>query len=171
MLAAKINPLLSEAGLAWLKSLVFSLSEATAIGALAYSLTGEKLVWWKLLLSSLITGLVMGTVSVILEDQMLPFMIHVLLYMVILVILFNVFRLAIFWRVLTAVTFALAIYLLLEFLNLGVRYLCHIDLNQYRESFSAKIICFLPQFFSALLLAYIFYRRKINLFITKGKEV
>lgn len=170
-MVANINPLLSEAGVAWLKWMAFSVPEAFAIGALAYSLTGEKLVWWKYLISTLITGLVMGTVVAIFEDRILPFLIHILLYVAVLVAMFSVCRLATFWRVLTAGTFAMSIYLLLEFLNMGVRYLCNLNINQYRESFSAKFYCFLPQFFAAILLAYVFYRRKINLFITKGKEV
>lgn len=168
---ADFLPLLSEAGVAWMKWLAFSIPEALAIGALAYSLTGEKFVWWKLLVPALITGLAMGTIVTVFEEDRLPYLIHVLLYVAIFSVLYCACRLTLFWRVLTSVAFATSIYLLLEFFNMGVRYFCHVDFEKYRESFSAKCFCFLPQFFAAGLLAYVFFRRKINLFVTKGKEV
>ena len=171
VMLADFLPLLAEAGVALLKVMVFSIPEALAIGALAYSLTGEKFVWWKFLIPSLLTGLVMGALAFFSEDKVLPFLIHVLVYMAILSGSFSFCRLAVFWRVLTAVAFATSIYLLLEFLNMGVRYLCHVDLYKSQATFSAKFFSFLPQFIAAGLLAFVFNKGKINLFVTKGKEV
>lgn len=168
---AGLDPLFVAAGLNLLKGLLFSIPEAFAIAALAYSLSGEKLVWWKLVIPAAVTGLAMGAVTAFFEIRLLPFLFHVLLYLCTLVAMFCLCRLTSFWRVLTAVSFAIPIYLLIEFVNLGLRYFGGVDINIYKESFSAKFICFLPQLFAALLLAYVFYRRKINLFVPKGKEV
>ncbi|MDD4658718.1 MAG: hypothetical protein PHW26_06765 [Eubacteriales bacterium] len=168
---AGIDPVIKAAGLNLVKGLLFSIPEAFAITALAYSLSGEKLVWWKLAVSAAVTGLIMGTVTALFQIRILPFLFHVLLYLVILATMLYVCKLASFWRVLAAVSFAIPIYLLIEFLNMGARYFCGVDINIYKESWSAKLICFLPQLFAALLLAYVFYIGKINLFVTEGKEV
>ncbi|MDD4769504.1 MAG: hypothetical protein PHT52_06890, partial [Eubacteriales bacterium] len=115
--------------------------------------------------------LIMGTVTALFQIRILPFLFHVLLYLVILATMLYVCKLASFWRLLAAVFFAIPIYLLIEFINMGVRYFCNVDINIYKESLSAKFHCFLPQLFVSLLFAYIFYRNQINLFVTKGKEV
>lgn len=170
-MSAFINPLIKAAGINLLKGMIFSVPEAFAIAALAYSLSGEKLVWRKLLIPAAVTGMAMGAATSLFEIRILPFLFHVLLYLGVLVTMFCVCKLTSFWRVLAAVSFAIPIYLLIEFLNMGARYFCGVDINIYKESWSAKLICFLPQLFAALLLAYVFYRRKINLFVTEGKEV
>lgn len=157
--------------LAAMKEFIFSIPEAFAIAALAYSLTGEQLVWRKLTLPAIVTGLVMGTVRALYKFPIFPFLIHVLFYFAVMVMMLYLCKLASLWRVTVAISFAIPIYLLIEFLNLGTRYLCKVDINAYKESVSAKLLCFLPQLFAALLLAYVFYRRKINLFVTEGKEV
>mgnify|MGYP007017319141 FL=1 len=157
--------------LATLEEFIFSVPEAYAIAALAYSLSGEQFVWWKLVIPATVTGLVLGIVKALFALPILPFLVHVLLYFAVLVMMLYLCKLADLWRVTAAVSFAIPIYLLIEFLNMGTRYLCKVDMNIYKESLSAKSYCFLPQLFAALLLAYFFYRRKINLFVTKGKEV
>lgn len=170
MLAGE-DPVLMAAGINLLKGFLFSIPEAFAISALAYSLSGEKLVRRKLVIPAAVTGLVMGAFTSLFEIRLLPLLFHVLLYLGILVTMFCLCKLTSFWRVLAAVSFAIPLYLLIEFINIGLRYFCGVDINIYNESLSAKFICFLPQLFAALLLAYIFFRRKINLFVTKGKEV
>lgn len=157
--------------LAALKEYIFSIPEAFAIAALAYSLSGEQMVWWKLSLPAIVTGLVMGTVRALFDFPILPFLIHVLLYFAVLMMMLYLCKLASLWRVTASVSFAIPIYLLIEFLNVGMRYLCKVDMNIYKESLSAKFKCFLPQLIVALLLAYVFNKMKINLFVTEGKEV
>jgi len=150
-----------------LELFVFSIPEALGITFLAYSLSGAKASWYKVV----IIGVVVGINSALVRQVLPTYFYNALIYMLFMIILFRVVRITRVWEATICVGFALPIYVLIEFLNISFLSSLGIDPRRFDEVFHLKVIGFAPQLTLTLLIALILRTNKVSLFFIEDKDV
>lgn len=147
---------------------LFSIPEALVVSWLVHILSGSKLSWSKLVAIGILTGVF----SALFRDMVgnYPafnfFPVTMVMYAFVLILLFYIFRAAQLWKVMVSVAFAMPIYLLSEFLCMTlILAIFKVTPLDFMDNISLKFLCFLPQLIMITLVALLFLKFNINLFV------
>lgn len=157
--------------------LLFSIPEAVVVAWIAIVLCAAKVKWKIIFLAGTVTGIVSGVVRwlmLIFPDKLSNFPLSMLVYASVLISTLWVLKVAPAWKLLVSVAFAMPIYLLTEFVCMVfVQEVLLIYPPDFQGSILVKYLCFLPQLVTAIIIALLFIKFDINLFIheVESKEV
>ncbi|HHW57397.1 MAG TPA: hypothetical protein GXX15_06990 [Clostridia bacterium] len=144
------------------EAFLFSVPEAAVIISIAFGLAGVKFQLEKILYMSLLTGIILYFIRPLVNSYIL----NVILYIVVLMILFLVFKVMDFFKGMMSVILAVSIYLIIEYLNVtAIQFLFDIDPVILLKDYGVRFMCFLPQLLIAILLSFIIRKYKLYLFI------
>lgn len=156
--------------------LLFSIPEAVVVAWIAIVLCAAKVKWKIIFLAGTVTGIISGVARYIMQiyPEKSNFTVSMLVYAFVLTLILWILKVAPAWKLVVSVAFAMPIYLLTEFIcMLFVQELLLVSPADFLGSITLKFLCFLPQLVSTALIALLFIKYDINLFISENdsKEV
>lgn len=138
---------------------VFSVPEAAVIISIALGLAGVKFDTVKGTAMSLSLGLILYFIRPLVTS----YIVNVIIYVILLVTLFLLFKMMDLFRSIMSVTLAVSIYLIIEYLNVNaMQFLFDLDPTVLLQNYALRFACFLPQLAVAILFSILI--RKYRLF-------
>ncbi|ERM91719.1 hypothetical protein O163_08670 [Caldanaerobacter subterraneus subsp. yonseiensis KB-1] len=141
---------------------VFSVPEAAVIISIALGLAGVKFNTVKGTVMSLSLGLILYFIRPLVTS----YIVNVIIYVILLVTLFLLFKMMDLFRSIMSVTLAVSIYLIIEYLNVNaMQFLFDLDPTVLLQNYALRFACFLPQLAVAILFSILIRKYRLFLFV------
>ncbi|NNG66504.1 hypothetical protein [Caldanaerobacter subterraneus] len=141
---------------------VFSVPEAAVIISIALGLAGVKFDTVKGTVMSLSLGLILYFIRPLVTS----YIVNVIIYVILLVTLFLLFKMMDLFRSIMSVTLAVSIYLIIEYLNVNaMQFLFDLDPTVLLQNYALRFACFLPQLAVAILFSILIRKYRLFLFV------
>ncbi|HBT48367.1 MAG: hypothetical protein XD49_1404 [Caldanaerobacter subterraneus] len=141
---------------------VFSVPEAAVIISIALGLAGVKFDTVKGTAMSLSLGLILYFIRPLVTS----YIVNVIIYVILLVTLFLLFKMMDLFRSIMSVTLAVSIYLIIEYLNVNaMQFLFDLDPTVLLQNYALRFACFLPQLAVAILFSILIRKYRLFLFV------
>jgi hypothetical protein len=141
---------------------VFSVPEAAVIISIALGLAGVKFDTVKGTAMSLSLGLILYFIRPLVTS----YIVNVIIYVILLVTLFLLFKMMDLFRSIMSVTLAVSIYLIIEYLNVNaMQFLFDLDPTVLLQNYALRFVCFLPQLAVAILFSILIRKYRLFLFV------
>ncbi|MGB9779875.1 hypothetical protein [Caldanaerobacter sp.] len=141
---------------------VFSVPEAAVIISIALGLAGVKFDTVKVTAMSLSLGLILYFIRPLVTS----YIVNVIIYVILLVTLFLLFKIMDLFRSIMSVTLAVSIYLIIEYLNVNaMQFLFDLDPTVLLQNYALRFACFLPQLAVAILFSILICKYRLFLFV------
>lgn len=141
---------------------IFSVPEAAVIISIALGLAGVKFDPVKGTAMSLSLGLILYFIRPLVTS----YIVNVIIYVILLVTLFLLFKVMDLFRSIMSVTLAVSIYLIIEYLNVNaMQFLFDLDPTILLQNYALRFVCFLPQLAVAILFSILIRKYKLFLFV------
>ncbi|MGB9808640.1 MAG: hypothetical protein ACPLSA_01170 [Caldanaerobacter sp.] len=141
---------------------VFSVPEAAVIISIALGLAGVKFDTVKVTTMSLSLGLILYFIRPLVTS----YIVNVIIYVILLVTLFLLFKMMDLFRSIMSVTLAVSIYLIIEYLNVNaMQFLFDLDPTVLLQNYALRFACFLPQLAVAILFSILIRKYRLFLFV------
>ncbi|MEW9081405.1 hypothetical protein [Caldanaerobacter subterraneus] len=141
---------------------IFSVPEAAVIISIALGLAGVKFNTVKGTVMSLSLGLILYFIRPLVTS----YIVNVIIYVILLVTLFLLFKMMDLFRSIMSVTLAVSIYLIIEYLNVNaMQFLFDLDPTVLLQNYALRFVCFLPQLAVAILFSILIRKYRLFLFV------
>ncbi|AAM23836.1 hypothetical protein M2349_001805 [Caldanaerobacter subterraneus subsp. tengcongensis MB4] len=141
---------------------IFSVPEALVIISIALGLAGVKFDTVKGTAMSLSLGLILYFIRPLVTS----YIVNVIIYVILLVTLFLLFKMMDLFRSIMSVTLAVSIYLIIEYLNVNaMQFLFDLDPTVLLQNYALRFACFLPQLAVAILFSILIRKYRLFLFV------
>lgn len=141
---------------------IFSVPEAAVIISIALGLAGVKFDTVKGTAMSLSLGLILYFIRPLVTS----YIVNVIIYVILLVTLFLLFKMMDLFRSIMSVTLAVSIYLIIEYLNVNaMQFLFDLDPTVLLQNYVLRFACFLPQLAVAILFSILIRKYRLFLFV------
>lgn len=141
---------------------IFSVPEAAVIISIALGLAGVKFNTVKGTVMSLSLGLILYFIRPLVTS----YIVNVIIYVILLVTLFLLFKMMDLFRSIMSVTLAVSIYLIIEYLNVNaMQFLFDLDPTVLLQNYALRFACFLPQLAVAILFSILIRKYRLFLFV------
>ena len=141
---------------------IFSVPEAAVIISIALGLAGVKFDTVKGTAMSLSLGLILYFIRPLVTS----YIVNVIIYVILLVTLFLLFKMMDLFRSIMSVTLAVSIYLIIEYLNVNaMQFLFDLDPTVLLQNYALRFACFLPQLAVAILFSILIRKYRLFLFV------